>query len=61
MTVTDTKRFLARGNVYLPHIAVIEKIIDEAPTVRTYHFNFKDENLREELSQDNSANTLFSA
>ena len=53
MTVTDAsqrRRFLARGNVYLPHIAVIEKIIDETPTVRTFHFNFKDDGLREEFT-----------
>ncbi|GAH72130.1 unnamed protein product, partial [marine sediment metagenome] len=49
MSVTDIsqrKRFLARDNVYLPHIAVIEKVIDETPGVRTFHFNFKDEKLR---------------
>ncbi len=53
MTVTDMSnrsRFLAGGNVYLPHIAVIEKIIDETPTVRTFHFNFKDDGLREEFT-----------
>jgi len=53
MTVTDTshrQRFLARGNVYLPHIAIIEKIIDETPTVRTFHFNFKDDGLRKEFT-----------
>ena len=44
------KRFLAQGNVYLPHIVVIEKIIDETPGVRTFHFNFKDEKLREEFT-----------
>ena len=50
MSITDIsqrKRFLARDNVYLPHIAVIEKVIDETPGVRTFHFNFKDEKLRE--------------
>lgn len=53
MTVTDIshrKRFFARGNVYLPHIVVIEKIIDETPGVRTFRFNFKDEKLREEFT-----------
>ncbi|MCL0060456.1 FAD/NAD(P)-binding protein [Dehalococcoidia bacterium] len=53
MTATDIgekHRFLAQGNVYLPHIAVIEKIIDETPGVRTFHFNFKDEKLRDEFS-----------
>jgi len=53
MTVTDIshrKKFLAEGNVYLPHIAVIEKVIDETPGVRTFHFNFKDEKLREEFT-----------
>ena len=53
MTVTDIshrKKFLANGNVYLPHIAVIEKVIVETPTVTTFHFNFKDEKLREEFT-----------
>jgi len=53
MTISDIshrKRFLAQGNVYLPHIAVIEKIIDETPTVKTFHFNFKDEKLRKEFT-----------
>lgn len=48
--ISEKHRFLAQGNVYLPHIAVIEKIIDETPGVRTFHFNFKDEKLREEFS-----------
>ena len=55
MAITDIshrRRFLAQGNVYLPHIAVIDKIIDETPGVRTFHFNFKDEKLREEFAFD---------
>ena len=55
MTATDIShqsRFLAQGNVYLPHIAVIEKVIDETPGVRTFHFNFKDEKLRAEFAFD---------
>jgi len=43
-------KFLAQGNVYLPHIVAIEKIIEETPGVRTLHFNFKDEKLREEFT-----------
>jgi sulfhydrogenase subunit gamma (sulfur reductase) len=50
MTVTDTEKFFAQGNVYLPHIAVIEKVIEETPGVRTFHFNFKDEKLRKEFT-----------
>lgn len=50
MTTDVSQRFLARDNVYLPHIAVIEKIIDETPGVVTLHFNFKDEKLREEFT-----------
>jgi len=53
MTVTDMsqgKRFFASDNVYLPHIAIIEKVIDETPGVKTFHFNFKDEKLRKEFS-----------
>ncbi len=52
MTIADVsqrKKFFAQ-NVYVPHIAVIEKIIDETPTVRTFHFNFKDEKLRQEFT-----------
>ncbi len=48
--ISHRKKFLAQGNVYLPHIVVIEKIIDETPTVRTFHFNFKNEELREEFT-----------
>jgi NAD(P)H-flavin reductase len=56
MTITDIshrRRYLNRGNIYLPHIAIIEKIIDETPgerAIRTFHFNFKDEKLREEFT-----------
>jgi len=53
MSVTDIshrKRFLAEDNVYLPHIVVIEKIIEESPAVRTFHFNFKDEKLQREFT-----------
>ncbi len=53
MTVTDIsqrKRFFAQDNVYLPHIAVVEKVIDESPAVRTFHLNFKDEKLRKEFT-----------
>ena len=50
--ISDRKKFLAQGNVYLPHIAVIEKIIDETPGVRTFHFNFKDKELRKEFTFD---------
>ncbi|MES0278741.1 MAG: FAD/NAD(P)-binding protein [Dehalococcoidales bacterium] len=53
MTITDIshrKMFPARGNVYLPHMVVINKIIDEAPDVRTFHFNFKDKALREKFT-----------
>ena len=50
--ISHRRKFLAQGNVYLPHIAIIEKIIDETPGVRTFHFNFKDEELREEFTFD---------
>jgi len=53
MTVTNMsqgKRFFASDNVYLPHLAIIEKIIEETPGVKTFHFNFKDEKLRKEFS-----------
>jgi sulfhydrogenase subunit gamma (sulfur reductase) len=53
MTITDIshrKRFLGKGNVYLPHLVVINKIIDETPDVRTFHFTFKDKALGEKFS-----------
>jgi len=48
--ISHRNRYLAEGNVYLPHIAVIENIVDETPGIRTFHFNFKDEKLREEFT-----------
>ena len=48
--ISHRRRFLAEGNVYLPHLVVIEKIIEETPMVRTFHFNFKDEKLRQEFT-----------
>ena len=48
--ISDRGRFLAQGNVYLPHIAVVEKIIDETYDTKTFHINFKDEKLREEFT-----------
>ena len=53
--ISHRKRFLAEGNVYLPHIAVIEKIVDETPGIRTFHFNFKDEKLRRSFLENLSA------
>jgi len=51
MSVTDSRqRFLNQDNVYLPHIAVIEEIIDETYDTRTFHLNFKDEKLRKEFT-----------
>ena len=53
MTISDIKdrqKFFAEGNVYLPHIAVIEKIIEETPGVRTFHFNLKDQKLQRDFS-----------
>jgi len=52
MAVSDIShrpRFLAEGNVYLPHLAVIEKTIDETYDTRTFRFNFKDKQLRKDF------------
>jgi len=52
MTISDIEKrpqFFAQDNVYTPHIAVIEKIIEETPGVRTFHFNFKDKKLAKEF------------
>jgi NAD(P)H-flavin reductase len=48
--ISQRKRYLAGGNVYLPHVAVIEKIVDETPGIRTFHFNFKDKALKESFT-----------
>jgi sulfhydrogenase subunit gamma (sulfur reductase) len=48
MTTSDISKrpqFFAQDNVYVPHVMVIEKIIEETPNVRTFHFNFKDKEL----------------
>jgi len=57
MTVTDiSQRFLARGNVYLPHIAVIEKMIPE-PSILT--LGMRSYGRSSPLSQGNSLYALF--
>ena len=63
MAVSDIShrpRFLNQGNVYLPHLAVIEKIVDETYDTRTFHFNFKDEKLREEFTFESGQFCLVS-
>jgi sulfhydrogenase subunit gamma (sulfur reductase) len=48
--ISHRKKYLASGNVYIPHIAVVENIIEEAPGVSTFHFNFKDKRVQEEFT-----------
>ena len=53
MSVTNVsrrKKNPSKGNVYLPHIVVIDKIIEETPSIRTLHFNFKEEKLRKKFT-----------
>ncbi|MFC1984498.1 FAD/NAD(P)-binding protein [Chloroflexota bacterium] len=50
--ISHRRKYLIQANVYLPHLAVIEKVIDETTSVRTFHFNFKDERLRETFTFD---------
>ncbi len=45
--VSPRKKKLTQENIYLPHIVLIDRIIEETPSVRTILFNFKDERLRE--------------
>ena len=49
ITVKTNDRFLAEGNVYLPHIMKVERVIQETPNIKTFHFNFKDEEMREKF------------
>ena len=37
--ISHRKKFLAQGNVYLPHIVVIEKIIEEQYTLKYLKVN----------------------
>jgi NAD(P)H-flavin reductase len=46
----EKKNFLNKGNPYLPHLMKIEKVIIETPNIKTFHFNFKDEELKEEFN-----------
>ena len=48
--ISHQPNFMAKDNVYLPNLAVIEKIVDETYDTRTFHFNFKDEKLRKEFT-----------
>jgi len=58
--ISQRGKFLAGENVYLPHIVVIEKIIDETYDTRTFRFNFKDEKLSEEFTFEPGQFALFS-
>lgn len=49
MTTANTKN-ISKDNPYLPDMAVIEKIIDETSDVRTFHFNFKDNALKQKFN-----------
>jgi len=63
MAVTDISHrpmFPADGNAYLPHLAVIEKTIDETYDTRTFHFNFKNEKLREDFTFESGQFCLLS-
>jgi len=48
--IEQRKKFFSQDNVYLPHVCIIDKVIDESPTVRTFHFRFKDEKLQKEFT-----------
>lgn len=48
--ISHDMKQVAQENVYLPHIVVIDKIIEETTLVRTFHFNFKDERLRNKFT-----------
>jgi len=43
------QRFINKGNVYLPHIVIVDKIIEETPAIRTIRFHFKEEQLNREF------------
>ena len=58
--ISHRKKFPAGGNVYSPHIVVIEKIIDETYDTRTFHFNFKDKKLQEEFTFESGQFAEFS-
>jgi len=48
--ISSRPQFPNQGNIYMPHIAVIEKKIEETPDVTTFHFNFKDPELRQSFT-----------
>lgn len=63
MTVSDIphrRKFLADGNAYIPYVAVIENIIEEAPGISTFRFSFKDKKLQEEFTFDSGQFGEFS-
>jgi len=43
-------KYLNQDNVYLPHIVLIDKIIEETPSVRTIHFHFRDDQLNRDFT-----------
>ncbi|MFH1775754.1 MAG: FAD/NAD(P)-binding protein [Chloroflexota bacterium] len=63
MTTTDIEpkgKSPAAGNIYLPNAAIIKKIVDETTDTKTFHFNFKDEKLRQDFTFQSGQFALFS-
>ena len=58
--VSQRRKFFAHGNVYLPHVVTIEKIVEETYDTKTFYFNFKDKRLREEFTFEPGQFALFS-
>lgn len=48
--ISHRKGFPYQGNVYLPHMAVIKKVVDETDDTKSFHFSFKDEKLQREFT-----------
>ncbi|MEK7773771.1 MAG: heterodisulfide reductase subunit F, partial [Deltaproteobacteria bacterium] len=49
------------NNLYLPHLATIEDIYEEAPDVRSFRLVFKDEKLRDSFDFKAGQFALYSA
>ena len=48
--ISDQGNFLNQGNIYLPHIVAITKIVDETDDTKTFHLSFRDEQLRQDFT-----------
>lgn len=48
--INHRPEFTARENIFLPHIAIVQRIVEETHDTKTFHFTFKEEGIPPEFA-----------